>query len=164
MATHSSIFAWENPMDRTLVDYRLQCHKRVTWLSDWTAATTVFHCVCITSFSLHLLMAMWVASMSWLLCKVLQRTLGCMYLFEFEYSLPRYRTKGLLLCTLYTGLLDCHATWKRGSTQFLNESSVPGWIWVGPWVAQASPPVEWQSYPRYLQGHIGILNERGHVA
>ena len=164
MATHSSILSWENPMDRSLVGYRRQCHRRVR--RDSTATTTIFHCVYLS----HLLspyISWWTYRL--LPClgyceKCCNVHWGTCTFFNLNKVFPRYMTKGLLLCILYMGLLDCHAAWEKGITQFLNESYASGWIWVGPWVAQASPPVEWQNYPCYLQGYIGILNERVHVA
>ena len=106
MATHSGIFSWENPMDRTLVGYR---HDLVTkqqeqqysivyvshlspFLSWWPFGLLPCLGYCKKCCNVH-----------WGACTFL----------SLNIVFPRYRTRGLLLCTLYTGFLACHAARKE---------------------------------------------------
>ena len=103
MATHSSILSWENPMDRSLVGYRLQCRRRVR--RDSTATTTIFHCVYV-SYLLSPFISWWTYRL--LPClgyceKCCNVHWGTCTFFNLNKVFPRYMTKGLLLCILSHG-------------------------------------------------------------
>ena len=56
----------------------------------------IFHCILISSLSIHLLMNTYIAFMLWLLWIVLLQTLGYMYLFKLEFSPDTCPGMGLL--------------------------------------------------------------------
>ena len=116
------------------------------WLSN-----ILLHCICaVSSLSVHLLVDISVAAMSWLLCTVLLWTSGCVYLFKLEFL------SFLDICS-GSGIAGSYTTvWLvfEGTSVLVSKLATPIYI--------ATNSVGWKdiiSFCRLLEGETGHFSK-----